>query len=178
MPRSRGQFSRGNIRAPQRQIANFAITAELDGLVTSSAATVKGAFTVGLALTEAAATLVRTRGMLAVRVAAAAAGNSITRGALGMIVVSQDAFDIGLTALPGPLSDSQNDWFLWVPFTLMHDDQLAEFDSKFVASVPFDSRGMRKLKFGDVLAAVLEVDSDLSGSALDAALVLRTQTKL
>ena len=178
MPRGRTGFARGGIKPPQRQISNSQLTGEVDGLVTSSAAIVKAAYNFFFQLTANAATLVRTRGELSVRVAAAAAGNSITRGAMGMIVASTDAATIGVTAVPGPLSDATNDWFVWVPFTLMHDSVLTEFDSKFVATVPFDSRGMRKMKNGEAVVIVLEVESDLSGSAIDSAFVARVQTKL
>ena len=179
MPRRRsGSFS-GRSRAPQRQIANFGLTAEIDGLTTSSAATIKGAFSFAVTLGNTdAATLVRTRGSLLVRAAAAAAGDSLVRGAMGMLVISEDALAIGVTAIPGPLSDVENDWFVWVPFSLAFDNTLTEFDSAYFDRVMFDSRGMRKLKQGDALIPVLEVDSDVSGNSIDATISFRMQFKL
>ena len=175
MPR-RG-FSRTGVRPPQRQIANDAFDAEVDGLVTIIG-TVKAAYTFGLALVESAATLVRSRGEFSVRIAAAAAGNTIIRGAFGMIVVSTDALAIGVTALPGPLSDGPNDWFVWVPFTLIGDDTLSDAETQFTRTIVFDSRGMRKMKSGDALAPVIEVVSDLAGNTIDSSFMVRHQFKL
>ena len=178
MPRqSRGSFS-GRSRAPQRQIANFGLTAEIDG-VTTVAGIVKAvySFFVVLGATDAA-TLVRTRGSVIIRAAAAAVGDSLVRGAFGQIVVSEDAAAIGVTALPGPLSDVENDWFVWAPFTLAFDNTLTEFDSAYFDRVLFDSRGMRKLKKGDGLVSMLEIESDLAGDSIDSTVSFRQQFKL
>jgi len=177
MARRRGGFSRGGIRPPQRQIGNFAATGEIDGL-TSVIGVAKAVYSVGIATLLDALTIVRTRGELSVRIAAAAAGNTIMRGAMGIILVSSDAFGIGVTAVPGPLSDSGADWYVWVPFTLAFDDVIANNDSVYVAHVPFDSRGMRKSKGGDVSAIVLEVEADLAGNSIDSSFILREQFKL
>ena len=102
----------------------------------------------------------------------------MVRGAFGQIVVSEDAASIGVTALPGPLSDIENDWFVWVPFTLAFDNVLTEFDSMYFQQVTFDSRGMRKLKKGDGLVSMLEVESDLAGDSIDSNVSFRQQFKL
>jgi len=173
MPRQR-RTGFGVTRAPRRQIANNAFTAEIDGVVTVIGI-VKSLFSGSLAVVESALTLVRTRGEFGFRIAAAAAGNSITRGAFGMIVTSSDAVIAGVASVPGPLSDSLNDWFVWVPFTVIHNasSQDAEYNFR-----PFDSRGMRKLKFGEDLVPVLEIESDVAGSSIDASFSLRIQSKL
>jgi len=65
-------------------------------------------------------------------------------GALGMIVVSADAAAIGITAIPGPVSDIANDgWLLWVPFP----------DS---TQQTFDSKAQRIVREGSVIAVVVE----------------------
>jgi len=33
----------------------------------------------------------------------------------GMMIVTEDAFAVGITAIPGPGTDSSNDWFVWQP---------------------------------------------------------------
>ena len=177
MPRARGSFS-GRSRAPQRQIANFGLTAEIDGLTTViGIAKAAYSFFVVLGNTDAA-TLVRSRGSVIIRASAAAAGDSLVRGAFGMIVVSEDAANIGVTALPGPLSDIENDWYVWAPFTMAFDNTLTEFDSAYFDRVVFDSRGMRKLKQGDGLVSILEVESDLAGDSIDSTVSFRQQFKL
>ena len=174
MPRLRR--SGFGVKPPQRQISNASLDAEIDGLVTV-VGLVKGLYTVGLATVTGALTIVRTRGVFSVRAAAAAVGNSITRGAFGIILVSTDAFAAGVGSVPGPISDDFNDWYVWAPFTLLHDDTTPS-DSPHVTTVQFDSRGMRKSKFGQVAVAVLEVESDLAGTALDSAFSMRNQVKL
>jgi len=173
MPRSRG-FARRGIRPPQRQIQNFAITGEVDGGTTVVGIS-KHIGSVGVTGDESS-TLVRTRGVTSVRMSAFAGSVSITRVVLGGIVVSTDAFAVGVSAVPGPLSDSENDWFLWAPLTLLTTAATVEgvFEMDRVA---FDSRGMRKLKFGEVLAFVYEVESDTAGNNLDMAYALRQQFK-
>ena len=177
MPRFRRQGFGRSGTAPKRQIGNAAVSAEIDGL-TTTIGIAKAVYSFGLLVTVDALTIVRTRGQFGVRVAAASSGNSIIRGVLGLIVVSSDAFAAGIGSLPGPLSDSGNDWFVWAPFTLLFDDVIANNDSKYVTAVDFDSRGMRKMKFGQEIALILEVESDLAGSAIDSAVALRTQFKL
>ena len=97
---------------------------------------------------------------------------------MGIILVSTDAFAAGIGSLPGPLSDSGNDWYVWTPFALAFDDVEAEFDSKWVDVVDFDSRGMRKSKFGQVSAVILEVESDRAGHSIDSCVSFREQFKL
>ena len=177
MARSFRGHGRGSLPAPKRQIANDSLEAEIDG-ATTVVGTTKAAYSFGLGLTSPAATLVRTRGQLIVRVVTPAAGENMVRGAFGMIVVSSDAFAIGVTALPGPLSDSGNDWFLWVPFALAFASTLTNHNSQYVAQINFDSRGMRKLKIGETLAPVLEFVSDVAGSTIDSCFSLRLQVKL
>ena len=173
--RLRGSFS-GRSKAPQRQIFNQAITGEVDGAV-PVIGTVKVVGSIGVASGEAPVTLVRTRGQWHIRLASfPGAGISIMRAAMGLIVVSTDAFAIGVTALPGPLSDPENDWIVWSPSALSFPGSVGE---GFIldARMDFDSRGMRKLKLGDVLAVMFEITSDVAGGSLDIAYLFRQQFK-
>ncbi len=172
---NRFRGSRGGVRAPQRQIGNFAVCSIFDG-VAPVAGTVKALGTVGIQTTESAATIVRTRGNMSWLFRTEAAADSIICGALGFIMVSPDAFTAGVGSVPGPLTDSTADWFVWVPFGrfLFGGIGPAElFDRK-----DFDSRGMRKTKSGDVVAIVIELESDVAGGTFDAAVTVRDQVKL
>ena len=171
----RGFARRGGIKPPQRQINNLAISGDVDGLATIIGI-VKAVGSLGINTLESS-TVVRTRGEFTVRVAAAVAGDNIIRGAFGIIIVSTDAFGVGITALPGPLSDSENDWYVWAPFSMAFDNVLTEFDSKWISTVVFDSRGMRKLKVGDVSAVMFEVESDVAGNSIDMGYSFREQAK-
>ena len=163
--------------APRRQIGNLAIAGEFDGL-TTIVGNIIALGSNAIATVGDAATIVRTRGQFTVRCPAAAAGDSLIRGAFGIYVVTSAALAIGVTAMPGPLTDSGNDWYVWAPFTLAFDNTLTEFDSKYHVTVDFDSKGMRKTKAGDTSAVMLEIQSDIAGDSIDCAYVLREQVKL
>ena len=177
MARGRGSFS-GRAKAPQRQIANFAITGEIDGLVpVAGLVKAQGSFGVGLGQTDAA-TLVRTRGQFMALRSSVPAAQVILRGVLGIIIVSTDAQAIGISGIPGPLTDSENDWVVWSPFTLLSGSS-ADFRAQGQSNrVDFDSRGMRKMKIGDVLSVVVEVEADVAGGAVDIGYAFRQQFKL
>ena len=177
MPRFRrsGSFS-GRSVAPRRQIFNQAITGDVDGAVPVAASNVKTLGSVGVASGEAPVTLVRTRGRYSIGLTVFPGARANWRGVLGMIVVSADAFAIGITAVPGPLSDPENDWIVWAPTVLTVNTAALEGNAVF-DTVDFDSRGMRKLKLGDVLAVVYELFTDAGGGAFDVSYLLRQQFK-
>ena len=164
MPRFRrsGSFG-GRSPAPRRQIFNTGITGEVDGL-TTVVGVAKVVGSVGIASGEAPVTLVRTRGRWNLSLAAVSAVG-IDRCVMGIIKVSTDAFAIGVTALPGPLSDVENDWLLWQPLINAHISVTGDQFNGDIES--FDSRGMRKLKEGDVLAVMFEMESDVAGTVYD-----------
>ena len=178
MPRFRspGTFS-GRSRGVRRQVENFAIDGEMDGVGLLAATFVKSVGSFGVAILEDPETLVRTRGQFSVNISVAAAARANIQGAFGMYVVTADAFAIGVTALPGPLTDSRNDWFVWMPFTL---HVLAALDEAALGQhvrVDFDSRGMRKLKDGDVLAVMVEAITDVAAPSIDVNYSFRQQFK-
>ncbi len=167
---------RGGVRPPQRQIANFAFAGDFDGLVIAGGgANTKFSGSFGGAVTESAMTLVRTRGEFSfVVVGLGAAG--LTSGVFGMIIVSADAFAAGVVSMPGPITDSQNDWFVYEPFTL-HTTTAGFTSNPGFVRQRFDSRGMRKLKLGDTIAPVVEFEADVA-STVDGIYMFRQQFKL
>ncbi len=176
---NRRGFVRG-IKPPQRQIASFAVAG--NGTITFGAAligTIAGS--VGLALTVAAGTLVRTRGSFRPALAASGSNQNVISGAFGIIVVSSEAFTAGLASLPTPLADPERDWVVWQPFTL-YGDGTAQGEAATGATLdfPFDSRGMRKMKTNDVMAPVFEAEQDdaTSGTIINFAYTWRDQIKL
>ncbi len=176
---ARGSFVRGGrgIPAPKRQIANTGFE-DLVSLLTTVAGTVKVAGASAFALTESAATLVRTRGELMLSTTTAIAGSHI-HGAFGMIVVSSDAAGVGITALPGPITDITNDWVVWQAVNLVH--QTATEDGASLAQTwryPFDSRGMRKMKAAESLVFILELTSDVAAAVIRGQYIFRFQFKL
>ncbi len=171
---ARRSFSGGRgFKPPQRQITNLAIDGEIDGTVLV-AGTVKALGTVGIA-TIGSGTIVRTRGQFSVMAETSPASQAIVRGALGIILVSSDAF--AAAALPGPLSDSENDWYVWAPFAMNMGATVVAEDILANVRVDFDSRGMRKSKLGDVSAVIIEYVSDVAGGTMDLSYSFREQFK-
>ncbi len=165
----------GAIRPPQRQIFNFGDCSTYDG-VAPIVGTVKALGTFGATVTDGALTLVRTRGEITVLQRTEAAADQTWCGAMGMIVVSDDAFAAGVGSVPGPLTDVFDDWVVWVPFGGMSFGGIGPGELFFRKD--FDSRGMRKMKFGEVLINVIEIESLVAGGTVDAAVTYRQQYKL
>ena len=174
----RGFGRGGGVPAPKRQIGNFAIGGDVDGLaIVAGTAKAQGSF--GSVVNEAAVTIVRTRGQLLWSLVDNSGVRQIMHGAFGIIIVSGDAFSAGVASLPGPMSDSENDWYVWVPFTINTVDGTADDQAiGQTGRVNFDSRGMRKMKFGEINAPVVEVVSDVAAGGIDLSYVWRHQYKL
>ena len=179
MPNRRG-FSRGGIKPPQRQIGSFAVDGT--GIITFGASlTGSIAGSVGLALTVAAGTLVRTRGLIQASVTTSGAAANDIVGVFGIIIVSSEAFSAGLASLPTPLSDPERDWVVWQPFGLYADATTPGEAATGANSItPFDSRGMRKMKTNDVMAPVFEAAQNdaTTGTIIEMTYTWRDQIKL
>ena len=92
-----------------------------------------GSFVLDTAFDE---TLLRTRGAMLFNSDQIAAGEEVI-GALGMILVSEDAFAAGIASIPSPVNDIDNDgWVLWHPVvnqfraTQSSQQVISHFDSK------------------------------------------------
>ena len=173
----RGFTRGGGVKPPQRQIASAAITGEVNGIV-PVAGLVKIAGTVGLQTIVAAGTIVRTRGELMGHQRIEAGADQIVGGAFGIIMVSGDAFAAGTASMPGPLSDSGDDWYVWVPFNFTSFVGTAPGEEPSVFRTAFDSRGMRKTKGGEVAAPIIEIESVVGGGVIDFSYTFRDQVKL
>ena len=86
--------------------------------------------------------------------------------AFGMIVVSDAAAAIGVTAIPGPLTDASDDgWFVWQSAVITQGADTSRASRVF----PFDSRGMRRVEQGFQVALMLETGATF-GSILQVSL--------
>ena len=81
-------------------------------------------------------------------------------GAWGAVVVTDAAAAIGITAIPGPITDASDDnWFIWEPFLSLRADAPAASVSASTqtnAGEMYDSKAMRKVATGFQLAFVVE----------------------
>ncbi len=122
-------------------------------------------------------TIVRTRGSLWVSSDQATA-NEEPFGALGMMVVSDQAAAAGVAAVPTPIQEEDDDnWFVWVPFLAsLRLATAVGFVANPFMEYKFDSKAMRKVAAGDTLIVVLENAS--STDAMNYVVKFRTLTKL
>ena len=175
---ARGRFvgTRGGFRPPQRQIASAAICGNVNQLAVLSANT-PALGSVGLQTIVGPLTIVRTRGYFNIALVAATASDIIC-GAFGIIMVSENAFNAGIASVPGPMTDSGEDWFVWEPIVLQHlATDPHEVDGRTAQFRHFDSRGMRKSKTSEVAAVVVELISIVGGQTIDLGYSFRDQVK-
>ena len=120
-------------------------------------------------------TILRTVGRLAVSSNQAAA-SEFQIGAFGAIIVSDAAVAVGVTAIPGPVTDSADDgWFLYVPIV-----QAMEFGTgvglhpNWATGYDFDSKARRRIQEGEQIAFMVENGS--AAHAFEIAAVIRMLT--
>ncbi len=121
-------------------------------------------------------TVVRSRGLLAIRSDQQAA-NEAFQCAFGAAIVSAQAEAIGVTAIPTPITDNASDlWYIYE--TMFGNFQFASgvgFDSA-PNNREVDSKAMRKVEDGEQL--IFAVESDASSSGLVFTSFVRTLVKL
>ncbi len=102
-------------------------------------------------------TIVRTRAALQIESDQTAA-SEVTRGAVGMTVVSDQAVAAGIASIPGPHDNTDGEWFVWEPF--INSFALGDatgFVEPAGTNITIDSKAMRKVNANDDLAVVFEV---------------------
>ena len=101
------------------------------------------------------ATIVRTRGMLSVKLQSYAADLDVV-GAMGMTVVSDEAVAAGVASIPGPWGAADwEGWFVWEAFGF-HFEATAGVDVMGSIQIPFDSKAMRKVSSGQTVVVLVE----------------------
>ncbi len=107
-------------------------------------------------------TLLRTRGELAIL--SDGEVEEEIQGALGMAVVSRDAFGIGITAVPLPINDIDNDsWVVWAPYHHARALGTASGQSPAETKLVIDSKAMRKIHGEQNLVVVLQNENTSFG---------------
>ena len=109
-------------------------------------------------------TVRRTRGRFAFH-SDQGAGLEEISGAFGAVIVTDAAAAIGITAIPGPVTDASDDnWYLWEPFTgNLSDNVGGNIVSTNQPMTVFDSKAMRKVETGFQIAFVVENASATTG---------------
>ncbi len=79
-------------------------------------------------------------------------------GALGTCVVSDQASDIGITAVPTPITDMGSD--LWYQHNVFYGDESNLTDrTRGESRMTVDSKAMRKVDIGQDISGVVELDT-------------------
>ena len=87
-------------------------------------------------------------------------------GALGMMVVSDDALGAGIGALPSPLIEqNSNEWFVWQPFHLYVEFGTAVGIDMLQVDTIVDSKAQRKFD-GPNRAIVVMVETQAAACRL------------
>ncbi len=118
-------------------------------------------------------TIRRTRGRFAFSSDQSAAVEEVS-GAWGAVVVTDAAAAIGITAIPGAVTDASDDnWFLWEPFAQHLGNGVAAGNAAGLQPMTeFDSKAMRKVETGFQLAFVVENASATTGLVFTAGISL------
>ena len=167
MARSRGFPSRQ--RRPRR---NTSWVAAASGIVqrTSSGSTLFGFG--GQAVVDGL-TIMRTRGHLGIYLSAGAAALDGFDGAVGLAIVSENAFGVGITAVPTPITDEAWDgWFWFSHFSVKVPSANNFAGNASSIQIPVDSKAMRKIKNTDTIIAVLEA-TEVGGATVNMSLQTR-----
>ena len=116
-------------------------------------------------------TLLRTVGLISVRSDQLIAIEEQI-GAFGMIVVSDTAFALGATAVPGPVSDKDDDsWAIWEPFANSFAFiSAAGFDPHNATVRNFDYKSKRIINAEQTLALVVEASAASEGFTFSVAI--------
>jgi len=123
------------------------------GAFTASQSVIVGS---GIQFLEDGLTLVRTRGFVElVQTGGVALGDGYT-GAFGIAIVTAQAFGVGISALPTPITEANWDGWLWHQmFSLRCNEANTDFKRQVFE---IDSKAMRKVGFEEVCYMVVEVD--------------------
>jgi len=175
MPRPRRGFSRGN--APSRRLTAW--TEGPGGSVpvglSASGSAILGA---GVTPNVEGLTIVRTRGDVEIVLRLAGAAEGFT-GAIGLCLVTDEAFAIGITAMPTPVSDMDDELWFYHRFFSLHAGAVTATAAlaRIALNWEVDSRAMRKQPVGMTCAAVIEV-TELPTAIIDVQFDSRQLVKL
>ena len=133
----------------------------------------------GTQLNVEAATLVRSRGEFLANLLSSGANGDGYRCAVGLCVVTENAFNAGVTAVPAPLADLGWDgWYWHREFHLFSQGSTVNTGAEGnTVRFEIDSKAMRKMKATDFTIAVLEV-VETGVATMDARIAVRELFKL
>ena len=140
-------------------------------------------WTVGAQSTIDGSTVVRTRGQGSLFIGSASnVLDGFNEAAVGICIVSENAFGAGAASVPAPLTDIAWDGWMWhmilsqfrtssvSPETFQSTMEAVRFD--------IDSKAMRKIRESDVVIGVLELGTEIGTTQMEFQARTRILTKL
>jgi len=117
-------------------------------------------------------TMLRTVGTLGISPDQSAT-SEVQIGALGLIVVTDRAAAVGITAIPGPITDIDDDgWFLYIPIVqAFRAGDSTGNTPDWATQYHFDSKAKRIVSDGQQIAMVIE---NATAFGMKASIVMRT----
>jgi len=143
------------VRGPRRSTQWFGPAIQNFVSVASGGATIIASLSF-----EEPLTIIRTRGVFVVIPGSFVADLSYV-GAVGMAIVSTEAFNAGIASVPEPFTDADwGGWFVWRSFAAhMELITAAGFESVTGITMEIDSKAMRKVTPNETLVVVCESQS-------------------
>ena len=127
-------------------------------------------WSVGSAINEDGLTQVRLRGEYTAFLSVVTTiGDGFSAMAVGMCYVLENAFGIGITAVPTPLADIA--WDGWL-YHRLHGNIFGQSTTELATGpidafrVEIDSKAMRKTRFSDILVGVVELGTETGTATL------------
>ncbi len=75
----------------------------------------------------------------------------------GLVLISGDAFAAGAASIPGPASDRDQDWLWTGQLFLTSGNEAAIISDRLSGELKIDSKAMRVVRAGQVIALMVEV---------------------
>jgi len=154
-------------------------------LIQPMATAVKRLWTNGIVLTnEAQVTIVRMRGWAQVQLNLATAAGDGMIGAVGIGIVSANAFAAGIASVPGPDADAEWDGWLWHQYfhirgvTAQSAGENIARNANADLRIEIDSKAMRKLKSNEVLFGMWETSVETGTASIGVEADVRVLSKL
>ena len=128
-------------------------------------------------------TIVRIRGEFVMWLEVVTAiGDGFTRGAVGIGIVTADAFGIGGTAMPSPGSNADwGGWMWYQSFGPLVGLSVTEADNSGRLSMvrfPIDTKAMRKMQPNEVLFGALSLSTEIGAATVSFGMNTRMLVKL
>jgi len=176
MARSRGRFP---VRGPRRQVVWSEGPRTFNPALQSNTSAGKTPWNLGQA-SGGGVTIIRIRGVFTAWLEVVTAiGDNFGDVAIGIGIVSADAFAVGQSAMPGPLTDPEWDWMYISYFgPLVGSTVTEEFKGLAAVRHEIDTKAMRKINPNETVFGMMETEDETGAVTLTFGAMTRMLSKL